>query len=157
MYKKGKREDPLNYRPVSLTSVVCKLLEKIIREKWIQHLEERKMLSEKQFGFRSGRSCVSNLLSFYDRVTEIVQEREGWADCVFLDFRKAFDSVPHQRLLWKLERQEGVRGQLLKWMTDFLIGRKMRTIIRDKFSSWAEVTSGVPQGSVGSGNVPGIY
>ena len=148
LFKKGNRQEPLNYRPVSLTSVVCKIMEKIIRKSWIEYLEKNAMISGKQFGFRKGRSCVSNLLSYYSRITEKLQEREGWIDSIYLDFKKAFDRVPHQRLIWKLQNYGGVQGKLLRWMKDFLEGRKMRTTLRGKFSNWLEVTSGVPQGSV---------
>ena len=148
IFKGGDREDPLNYRPVSLTSVVCKICEKIIRKRWIRYLEGNEMISQRQFGFREGRSCVTNLVSFYSRVIDVVQEREGWADCVYLDLRKAFDKVPHKRLLWKLKTFGGIHGKLLKWMKEYLTGRQMRTVIRDKVSKWKEVASGVPQGSV---------
>ena len=148
LYKKGNRQCPLNYRPVSLTSVVCKLLEKLVRKRWVDHLEKHEMLSESQYGFRKGKSCVTNLLSYYDRVAETMQERDGWVDSIYLDFKKAFDRVPHERLIWKLEYIGGIQGCLLKWMQDFLNERKMRTILRGKYSSWREVTSGVPQGSV---------
>ena len=148
LYKKGNKSNPLNYRPVSLTSVVCKILEKLIREDWEKMLEEQNMLTEKQFGFRQGRSTVSNLLSFYDRVTDTIQKREGWVDCIYLDFSKAFDKVPHKRLIWKLQHIGGVDGTLLKWMSDFLKDRKMSTVIRGTSSEDREVTSGVPQGSV---------
>lgn len=137
-----------NYRPVSLTSVVCKVLERMIRKKWIEHLERYSLLTDKQFGFRSGRSCVGNLLSFYDRITKVLPERQGWMDCIYLDFKKAFHRVPHKRLLWKLEMQGGIQGSLLAWMKDFLVGRKMRTVVRGQSSSWRDVTSGVPQGAV---------
>ena len=103
IFKKGNKSNPLNYRPVSLTSVICKMLERLIREEWVDMLEKQKMLTGKQFGFRQGRSCVSNLLSYYDRVTEIMQERYGWVDSIYLDFSKAFDKVPHKRLIWKLQ------------------------------------------------------
>ena len=148
LYKSGDKQNPLNYRPVSLTSVVCKLLERIIRKQWVEMLEKHKMISNKQFGFREGRSCVTNLLCFYDRVSEILQERDGWVDCVYLDFKKAFDKVSHKRLLWKLEHLGGVKGKLLAWMEDFLHERQMSTVIRGKHSTWRRVTSGVPQGSV---------
>ena len=148
IFKGGDKEDPLNYRPVSLTSVVAKLCEKIIKGRWVKHLENNITLTNNQFGFREGRSCVTNLISFYSRVIDIVQERDGWVDCVYLDLKKAFDKVPHKRLIWKLKHVGGVRGSTLEWMTDFLTGRKMRTVIRNTKSSWMEVTSGVPQGSV---------
>ena len=106
------------------------------------------MLTNGQFGFRKGKSCITNLLSYYERVAETMQERDGLVDNIYPDFKKAFDRVPHERLLWKLEYKGGVQGNILKWMKDFLKGRKMRTVLRGKYSSWKEVTSGVPQGSV---------
>ena len=148
LYKKGSKQDPLNYRPVSLTSVVCKILERIIRKQWVDHLERKELISQKQFGFRKGRSCVTNLLSFYTRISESIQERDGWVDSIYLDFKKAFDRVPHQRLIWKLGNNGGIQGKVLQWMEDFLSGRKMRTVLRGRYSSWLEITSGVPQGSV---------
>ena len=111
-------------------------------------LEKQNMLTGKQFGFRQGRSCVSNLLCFYDRVTDTIQERDGWVDSIYLDFSKAFDKVPHKRLIWKLQHIGGVDGALLKWMSDFLQDREMSTVIRGTASQNREVTSGVPQGSV---------
>lgn len=120
IFKGGSKEDPLNYRPVSLTSVVAKLCEKIIKDRWIKHLESNRIVTNRQFGFREGRSCVTNLISFYSRVIDIVQERDGWVECVYLDLKKAFDKVPHKRLIWKLKHVGGVRGPILDWMMDFL-------------------------------------
>ena len=94
------------------------------------------MLSERQYGFRKGKSCVTNLLSYYDRVAETMQERDGWVDSIYLDLKKAFDRVPHKRLIWKLENIGGIQGCLLIWMQDFLKERKMRTILKGKYSSW---------------------
>ncbi len=73
-----------------------------------------------------------------------MQEREGWADCVYLDLKKTFNKVPHKRLLWKLEMFGGLRGALLYWISDFLRGGEMRTMVKDRKSSWREVISDVP-------------
>ncbi len=148
IYKGGKKTEPLNYRPVSLTSVVGKLCEIIIKKKWSEYLENKEIISNCQYGFRKGRSCVTNLLSFYTRVIDAMQGRSGWVDTVYLDIKKAFDKVPHKRLLWKLEHTGGLRGKMLEWMKDYIQNREMRTVIRGVGSSWTEVLSGVPQGSV---------
>ena len=148
IYKSGKKDEPLNYRPVSLTSIVCKICEKVIKKQWTKFLENKGILTNKQYGFRKKRSCGTNLLSFYSRVIDITQEREGWVDCVYLDLKKAFDKVPHERLLWKLENIGGLHGKIKEWMESYLKGREMRTLVRDEKSKWRKVDSGVPQGSV---------
>ena len=148
IYKGGNKEDPTNYRPVSLTSTIAKICEKVIKNRWTKHLEENNILNPRQFGFRKGKSCTTNLICFYSRLLDIIQERDGWADCAYLDLKKAFDKVPHKKLIRKLETIGGIQGKLLDWMEDFLHERKMRVTIRDKCSSWTEVISGVPQGSV---------
>lgn len=112
IYKNDSKMEPLNYRPVSLTSILCKICEETLKLKWTENLESENILSERQFGFRKGKSCVSNLLCFYSRVIDVVQERDGWVDCVYLDLKKAYDKVPHQRLMWKLRNVGGVSGRL---------------------------------------------
>ena len=114
-----------------------KLCEIIIKERWVAYLERNEIVYERQFGFRSGVSCVSNLLCFYSRVIDIMQERNGWVDYAYLDLKKAFDQVPHTRLLWKLKYEGGLDGTLLTWMEDILRGRKMRTVVRDCVSDWS--------------------
>lgn len=148
IHKGGNKEEPTNYRPVSLTCTIVKICERIIKDKWTKYLEDNGILNQRQFGFRQGRSCTTNLLCYYSRIVDIIQERDGWADCAFLDLRKAFDKVPHKKLLRKLEIIGGIQGRLLDWMEDFLKERKMRVTIRGKHSSWKEVISGVPQGTV---------
>ena len=146
IYKKGSRGQSCNYRPVSLTSQVCKLFESIIRDVMVDHLEKSELIRDSQHGFRRGRSCLSNLLVFLDKVTRAVDEG-NCVDVIFLDFAKAFDKVPHQRLLVKL-RRHGIKGRLLNWISEWLGGRRQRVGIRGSYSDWRWVLSGVPQGSV---------
>jgi len=146
IFKKGRKTDPANYRPVSLTSVVCKIMESLIKEKLVEYLEKNDLLTDKQHGFRSGRSCLTNLLEAFEAWTKALDDGYG-VEVIYLDFRKAFDTVPHKRLIEKL-RQCGITGQLLKWIEDFLTGRKTRVRVNGSFAEWLEVLSGVPQGSV---------
>ena len=148
IHKGGSTDDPLSYRPLSLTCIICKICEKLIQKKWINLLEGRMIITTRQFGFKSGSSCVTNLLCFYNRVIDVLQQRDGWIDCIYLDLCKAFDKVPHKRLLSKLNSIGCVRGKLLEWMQSYLTNREMRTTIRGSHSSWMKVESGVPQGSV---------
>ena len=98
----------------------------------------------------SGRKGLAQnkLLSFYSRVIDELQERDGWVDTVYLDLKKAFDKVPQKSVIRKVEHSRGLKGTLLEWMKSCLQYREMRTVIRDSNSRWREVTSGVPQGSV---------
>ena len=146
IYKKGKRTSPENYRPVSLTSQICKLFEHIVREDLVQHLELNHLISDTQHGFRKGRSCLTNLLVFLDEVTAGV-DSGNCIDAIYLDFAKAFDKVPHQRLIQKL-RTHGISGAVSRWIISWLSDRKQRVQITGVKSKWIEVTSGVPQGSV---------
>ncbi|CAM4524930.1 unnamed protein product [Lepidochelys kempii] len=111
IFKKGSRGDPGNYRLVSLTSVPGKLVETIVKNKIVRHLEEHKLLGKSQHGFCKGRLCLTNLLEFFERVNKHVDKGDP-GDTVSLDFQKAFDKVPHQRLLCKLSCH-GIRGKIL--------------------------------------------
>ena len=146
IFKKGAKADPGNYRPVSLTSVCCKLLESILRDKMMDHLLTNDLLKSSQHGFIPGRSCCTNLLEFMEKATAVIDSGKPF-DVVFLDFAKAFDKVPRERLLEKL-RAHGIRGKTLAWIRNWLSGRKQRVVLNGKYSTWAEVLSGVPQGSV---------
>ena len=145
LFKKGEKCKAGNYRPVSLTCVLCKLMESIIRDSLVEYLEEEELLSRHQHGFISKRSCTSNLLATMDKWTEYLDTGIP-VDAIYLDFSKAFDSVPHLRLLEKLESY-GVNSFVLEWIRDFLIGRRQRVRVKDSFSEWSPVASGVPQGS----------
>ena len=146
IYKKGDRQSPCNYRPVSLTAIPCKILESIIRDRMLSHLIEQNLLSDHQHGFRPKRSCSTQLLEVLDAWTRELEDGNP-VDTVYLDFQKAFDSVPHLRLLNKL-RGYGISGKLLDWITAFLTGRKQQVVLEGRHSAWTDVASGVPQGSV---------
>lgn len=146
IYKKGSKSQASNYRPISLTSIICKLMEKLIRNALLRHLIDNELLSSYQHGFVQGRSCMTQLLQVLDKWSEILDEG-GSVDVIYLDLAKAFDTVPHQRLLRKLSNY-GVGGNVLEWIRQFLTGRKQKVRIGQADSTWSAVTSGVPQGSV---------
>ena len=144
--KKGSKQDPSNYRPISLTSVVSKVFEKVVKNRLCSHLIDHNLLSKHQFGFVPGRNTKTQLLV---TVKEWIRNLdEGTAtDIAFMDFRKAFDAVPHQKLLYKLQKY-GIKGPLLQWIECFLSNRSQYVKINNSRSAEKPVTSGVPQGSV---------
>lgn len=146
VFKKGNREVVSNYRPISLTSVVCRLLEKVIKIKLINFLDRFKLINKTQHGFTNKRSCLTNLLEYVDYVTNIINNGDT-ADVVYLDLSKAFDKVSHSKLIQKLWRY-GIKNSLLNWIRDWLTDRKQRVVLNGEYSDWIAVTSGVPQGSV---------
>ncbi len=109
------------YRPISLTSVVCKMIERIIRDKIVEHMESHNLFSVHQYGFRKGYSCVTQLIEVLDEWTEIIDQSDS-VDVVFLDFKKAFDTVPHKRLIKKLKGYK-IEGKVIKWIGMFLKNR----------------------------------
>ena len=147
IYKnKGDKHSATNYRPVSLTSVACKLMEKFIRDATLQFLQSNNILTNKQFGFIKGSSTTLQLLTIMDEWTEIL-ERGGKIDVVYFDFQKAFDTVPHRRLI-ELMKHYQIENSVVTWISDFLTGRKQQVLVNGVKSSVFDVTSGVPQGSV---------
>ena len=146
IFKKGSRSLPENYRPVSLTSVPCKILEHIICSHIHKHLDNHHILSAFQHGFRGGHSCESQLLVtlsdlFYWR------DKRVQVDVAVLDFAKTFDTVPHQSLLGKLDHY-GIQGPILNWIRAFLTGRTQCVVVDGEKSDFVPVQSGVPQGTV---------
>ena len=122
------------------------MLEAIIKDEVVSHLERYKLIRSSQHGFIQGKSSASNLLSFLDKITAAADNSEV-ADVVFLDFAKAFDKVPVKRLLRKV-RAHGIGGQLYRWIKAWLTDRRQRVVLNGEASDWAAVLSGVPQGSV---------
>ena len=146
IFKKGEKSNPGNYRPISLTSIVCKVMESILRDRIMEHLTDNELLTRCQHGFVPKRSCITNLLDVMDKWTDSLDIGKP-VDAVYLDFAKAFDSVPHHRLVSKI-RQYGIKGRIGAWITDFLTNRRQRVAVQGSYSEWADVVSGVPQGSV---------
>ena len=146
IFKKGDKSNPGNYRPVSLTSVVCKVFESFIKISLNNHLINNNILSNVQFGFVSGRNTISQLLStINDWMFDL--DNDMSVDAAYMDFRKAFDTVPHQRLIKKLQSYK-IGGPILNWIVSFLTNRSQFVKINNSVSDNLNVTSGVPQGSV---------
>ena len=151
VFKKGEKYDAANYRPVSLTCICCKTLEHILVSNINKHLALDSILADCQHGFRSQRSCETQLVQF---VHDIISNLDGavnrghkQTDLIIMDFAKAFDKVPHRRLLHKLEYY-GIRGSTHKWINSWPSGRTQQLVLDGKASDPVPVLSGVPQGSV---------
>jgi hypothetical protein len=148
IYKKGAKADPGNYRPVSLTSVPCKIMESVLKDAILDHLQANNLISHSQHGFVlvCGRSCTTNLLTFQEEMTKYIDEGTP-VDVFYHDFAKAFDKVPHRRLIIKLQTK-GIVGKLLVWIEEWLANRTQRVAIEGTESEQQDVKSGVPQGTV---------
>ena len=146
IHKNGPRSKASNYRPVSLTSILSKTLERVIRLHLSSFLTVEKLLSPIQHGFRPRKSCLTNLICFLEEITSKLDEGTPVKVC-YLDFSKAFDSVNHSMLLHKVEAY-GITGMLKKWINSFLSNRTFSVRVGEASSERAEITSGVPQGSV---------
>ncbi|CAM4632634.1 unnamed protein product [Caretta caretta] len=146
IFKKGKKEDPGNYRPVSLTSVPGKIMEQVLKESILKHLEERKVIRNSRHGFTKGKSCLTNLIALYDEITGSVDEGKA-VDMLILDYSKAFDTVSHSILASKLKKY-GLDEWTIRWIESWLDHRAQRVVINGSMSSWQPVSSGVPQESV---------
>ena len=134
IYKKGCKEDPVNYRSVSLTSVPGKVMEQIVLREIMWHVRDNWGIRPSQHAFTNGRSCLTNLISFYDLVTHLVDEGKA-VDVVYLDFSKTFDTVFHSILLQKVTAC-GLDRYTLGWVRNWLEDRARRVVVNGVKSSW---------------------
>ena len=144
-----KKEDPSvvsNYRPISLLSAVGKVLEKIVHKHLFNFVREHDLLSALQSGFIPGDSTVNQLIDIYNTFCKSLDEGKE-VRAVFCDISKAFDRVWHKGLIFKLE-SIGVSDSLLRWFSDYLVERKQRVVLPGAASSWQNVKTGLPQGSI---------
>jgi hypothetical protein len=146
VFKKGEKSKPANYRPISLTCICSKLMEHVITSAIMTHASDNNILYEHQHGFRSKRSCETQLLEFTSEVINTMQEGLQ-TDVLIMDFSKAFDKVGHEHLLAKLHHY-GITGKTNNWIRSFLTGRTQTVVLEDEKSYIGNVISGVPQGSV---------
>ena len=137
IFKKGSKASPGNYRPVSLTSVLCKVMESIIGDAIVLHLNKHNLIRDSQHGFRQGRSCLTNLLEYLEAITKFLDSGKS-VDIVYLDFAKAFDKVPINRLIAKCKGL-GLSGNLVNWIHEWLSGREQRVVLNGEASSWKPV------------------
>ena len=146
IYKSGPKGEPVNYRPISLTSVVVRVMERILKIKMLLHLKENRLINPSQHGFLPKKSTSTNLNAYLEYMTKKLDEGQA-VDVLYLDFSKAFDKVPHKRLIQKLKAHNFSKS-LITWITAWLNGRKQRVLVNGTYSEWLNVVSSVVQGSV---------
>lgn len=146
IYKKGKRADVSNYRPISIIPFLSKLLEKLFCSRLIDFLDNNHIISDAQYGYRKNRSTVLAAVDYYESITECLLRRQDVLS-ISLDLSKAFDSISHAILLEKLWAY-GIRGLPHRWLASYLANRSQKTVICNISSEAEAITHGVPQGSV---------
>ena len=145
VHKKGSKAEVTNYRPISLTSIIMKIFERIIRDDLISRCNH--LIDSRQHGFMLEKSCTTQLVTFCDSLALSLNENVR-TDVIYFDFQKAFDSVSHDIILNKLKHQYGIDGSLLRFFKCYLEDRYQKVVIGNKTSGQCRVTSGVPQGSI---------
>jgi hypothetical protein len=146
VHKKGKRDCVDNYTPISLTCICCKIMESIISDHVMKYFLENKIFSNRQYGFIKNRSAILQFLNATNDWTKFLDDNKQ-VDIIYTDFEKAFDKVPHKRLLSKLYSY-GVNDKLIKWVESFLRDRSQKVKVNLEVSCAKPVLSGIPQGSV---------
>ena len=146
IHKGGVRSKAVNYRPVSLTCIIAKLMERIIRWYLVQYLEINNAFPDSQHGFRAGRSTISQLLEHYESIINALEEKAN-IDIIMLDYSKAFDKINISILLQKLKKL-GIGGNIGKWLGNFLLERRQKVSVNKHLSNPSDIISGVPQGTI---------
>ena len=146
IYKKGNKHEAANYRPISLTSVYCKVMEHVIFRYILEHLNNHSIINPHQHGFQPGLSCQTQLTFLTDEILKAMDSHYQ-IDLLLLDFSKAFDTVAHNKLLNKLAHY-GIQNSTHKWLSAWLTGRTQRVMVEGVLSKEVDVISGVPQGTV---------
>ena len=140
IFKKGARNKVENYRPISLTLTVCKLMKSFVKDSIMTHMRAENLSSSKQYGFINGRSTTTQLLFYLDKCIDTIVSG-GVVDTIYFDFAKAFDSVPHKRLLGKL-KSYGINGKVMEWMKAFLSNGRQIVNVNGMKSDPATILSG---------------
>ena len=146
VFKEGDKTNPANYRPVSLTCILCKTMEHVIFSQTMGHLDKHDTLVHFQHGFQPNHSCETQLLNTVEDLSHRLDKRKT-TDLLILDFSKAFDTVPHRRLLLNMKHY-GITGKTNKWIESWLCHRQQRVVLDGTASTDSQVLSGVPQGTV---------
>ena len=146
VFKKGDKTQAVNYRPISLTCILCKVMELIMASQIVKHMNKHSLLYDLQHGFREKRSCETQLTMLVEDLSRAANKGKQ-TDLILLDFSKAFDKVNHPKLIWKLH-QYGIRSHVLRWIQAFLGNRSQSVVVGGEESDSVPVCSGVPQGSV---------
>ena len=146
LFKKGEKSDPSNYRPVSLSSSVGKVMERIIFKNMYNYLQDNNLLYKYQSGFIPGHSTTFQLIDIYHHICQTFENKQ-YSCMVFCDISKAFDRVWHKGLIFKLQ-QNGFDGNFLLWLANYLADRKQCVVLNSSLSATRDILAGVPQGSV---------
>jgi len=146
IFKAGDTSITNNYRPISVLPLLAKIIEKCMHNRLTTFFEQCSILSESQYGFKKGVSCSDAIVSLTEFIYKSLNEKK-FVITLFMDLKKAYDTVNHDILLKKLEAY-GIRGEILKWFESYLSDRKQRVKIGEVYSEWKSITIGVPQGSV---------
>ena len=145
IHKKGSKTEASNYRPISLTSLVMKIYEKVIRDELLSRCGH--LIDQRQHGFLASKSCCTQMVDFCDSLALSLNDNIR-TDIIYFDFQKAFDTVNHDIILSKLKYQFKIEGSLLRFFVNYLKDRYQRVVIKNEQSGFLRVNSGVPQGSI---------